>query len=372
MPTLLIATRKGAFQLRSDAARDSWQLTGPAQLGHIINQVVQDPRDPRSLLMAARPGHLGPTVYRSTDWGATWTEASKPPAFPKAAEGERGETVDHVAALVPGHAAEPGVWYAGTSPQALFRSEDGGDTWESTGFNTHPKRRDWIGPPEMSPPDGARLHSILVDPRDQRHMYIGLSSGGVFESTDGGTQWSTLNKGQSAEFLPTPDADYGHDPHCVRLHPLMPDRLYQQNHCGIYRMERAAAEWLRIGDNMPREIGDIGFPMVLHPRDPECVFVFPMDGQTVWPRVSVDGKPAVYTTRDAGATWRRLDRGLPTEQAWFTVFRQSMNADAHDPMGLYFGTTSGEIWASKDEGESWKCIAMHLPRILAVEVAELA
>jgi hypothetical protein len=197
-----------------------------------------------------------------------------------------------------------------------------------------------------------------------------MSSGGVFESTDRGADWKPLNKGCRADFLPAPDPEYGHDPHCVRLHPMNPDRLYQQNHCGIYRMDRPDDEWIRIGEAMPKKVGDIGFPLVLHPRDPETVWVFPMDGTEVWPRTSPGGKPAVYVTRDGGQSWRRQSKGLPKRQAWFTVKRQAMTADNRDPLGLYFGTTSGEIWASRDEGGKWTCIASHLPHIYSVEVAE--
>src|SRR6185436_18034519 len=185
--------------------------------------------------------------------------------------------------------------------------EDAGNTWEGiSGFNDHPMRDTWVGGLGDGTPDGPKMHSILIDPRDPNHMYIGMSGGGVFESTDRGADWKPLNKGCIADFLPTPDPEYGHDPHCVRLHPMKPDRLYQQNHCGIYRMDRDEGSWVRIGDNMPKDIGDIGFPMVLHPRDPETAWVFPMDGTTVWPRTSPDGKPAAYVTHNGGKKWKRL------------------------------------------------------------------
>ena len=150
------------------------------------------------------------------------------------------------------------------------------------------------------------------------------------------------------------------------------DRLYQQNHCGIYRLDRPSRQWLRIGKNMPQQVGDIGFPLVLHPRDADTAWVFPMDGTAVWPRTSPAGRPAVYATHDAGATWQRLDAGLPAGEAWWTVKRQAMTADRRNPVGLYFGTTSGELWMSRDEGKEWRCIAQHLPEIYAVEAAELA
>jgi photosystem II stability/assembly factor-like uncharacterized protein len=368
---VMVGTRKGAFLFRSDAGRAKWRVTGPIFLGQIVHHVVLDPRDGATMLMASRTGHLGPTVFRSTDGGATWAEAARPPAFGK---GASGRVVDHVFWLTPGHASEPGVWYAGSSPQGLFRSVDGGVNWDGVaGFNEHPQLTDWIGGDQDGTPDGPKMHSINVDPRDAGHLYISMSGGGTFESTDRGATWRPLNKGVEAPGRPPPpdgtEYEYGHDPHCMFLHPRQPDRLYQQNHCGIYRLDRPGERWTRIGASMPEHVGDVGFPIVLHPRDPDTVWVFPMDGGTVWPRTSIDGKPAAYRTRDGGTTWVRQDRGLPRAQAWFTVKRQAMCADAGDPVGVYFGTTGGEIWASTNEGASWKCIAQHLPHVYSVTAA---
>jgi len=367
---ILVGTRKGLFVLTGDAGRKAWRVSAPHFLGHIVHHAVLDPRDRRTLLVAARAGHLGPTVFRSTDRGRIWKEASRPPAFPKAAAGETGLVVAHVFWLTPGHASEPGVWYAGTSPQGLFRTADGGNTWQGIdGFNANPMRTAWVGGLQEAPPDGATLHSINVDPRDPQHLYIGMSAGGVFESTDGGARWRPLNHGVAADFLPDPDAEYGHDVHCLRISPAAPDVLYHQNHCGIYRLQRPAERWTRIGEKMPKAVGDIGFPMVAHPRDAQTAWVFPMDGTTVWPRTSPGGKPAVYATRNGGASWQKLAQGLPAKDAWWTVKRQAMCADARDPVGLYFGTTSGEIWASTDEGKRWRCVARHLPHVYSVEAA---
>jgi len=365
---LLVGTRKGAFLLRADRERRAWSISEPKFLGHVVQHLVLDPRDGTTMLLGSRTGHLGPTVLRSTDVGETWTEATRPPAFRAGDPFERA--LRAVFWLTPGHDSENDVWYAGGVPQGLFRSEDAGDTWEPVaGWNEHPEWPTWAEWPEEGTPDGSMLHSINVDPRDSTHLYIGLSGGGVFESTDAGSDWAPLNAGSVATFLPDPEPEFGHDPHCVRLHPLRPDRLYQQNHCGIYRMERADGRWTRIGDNMPRDVGDIGFPIELHPRDPDTAWVFPMDGTDVWPRTSPDGKPAAYMTRDAGESWTRCDNGLP-ERAWYTVKRQAMTVDDGDPVGVYFGTTSGEIWASADEGASWRCIAEHLPEIYTVEFAD--
>jgi len=367
-PVLLIGTRKGVFVCTGDGARSSWTLRGPMFLGHIARHVMLDPRDGRRMLLGVSTGHLGPTMFHSDDLGATWTESTRPPAF--RADDDLGRSLKSVFWLTPGHADEPGAWYAGGSPQGLFRSEDGGATWDPLdGWNDHPMWATWAEWPEQNTPDGSMLHSINVDPRDAAHMYIGLSSGGVFETTDAGNSWRPLNAGCEASFQPDPDIEFGHDPHCVRLHPRSPDRLYQQNHCGIYRMDRSDARWVRIGDNMPTDVGDIGFPIELHPRDPDTAWVFPMDGTDVWPRTSPDGRPAVYVTRDAGATWTRCDSGLPAP-AWFTVKRQAMTVDNAPEIGVYFGTTGGEVWASTDEGATWRRIASHLPEIYSVEHAD--
>jgi len=373
---LLVATRKGAFILRADGARRSWKLSGPIFLGNVVHHLVLDPRDRRTLLRAARTGHLGPTVFRSADLGRTWKEASRPPAFARAPEGQpegkKGRVVDHTFWLAPGHADEPQAWYAGTSPQGLFRSEDGGDTWAPLpALNDDPQYRAWMGGEQDGTPDGPKLHSILVDPRDRDHLYFAMSSGGVHESRDGGRRWAPLVEGlEVVEELDPTNVTF-HDPHCVRLCPTRPDRLYQQNHCGIYRLDRPSSRWVRIGKAMPRSVGDIGFPLVLHPRDPEVLWVFPMDGSGVWPRTSPDGKPAAYRSVNGGRTWRRQSAGFPRQQAWWTVKRQAMSADGHDPVGLYLGTTSGEVWASRNGGERWSCVARHLPEIYAVEAAEL-
>ena len=365
---LLVGTRKGAWTLtRADGRGEGWRTEGPLFLGQIVNHLVADPRNPRVRLAAVATGHLGPTIQRSLDGGKTWAEAAQPPAFPK---GEpHGRSVNHTFWLEPGHAEEPGVWWAATSPPALFVSRDDGDTWEGvSGLNEHPKILDWL-PPDGGTPDGSMVAGIAIDPRDAAHMYLATCSAGVLETADRGATWRPLNQNVRCDFLPDPYPEYGQDAHQIALAPTNPDRIWQQNHCGIYRLDRPGERWERIGEAMPTEIGDIGFSIVPHARDADTAWVFPMDGTQVWPRVSPGGRPAAYRTRDGGASWERQDRGFPAEQGWFTVKRQAFCADAGEPMGLYLGTTGGELWMSGDEGESWRQVAAHLPEIYSLSVA---
>lgn len=367
--TLMVATRKGAFYLRSDGTRENWKVSKPVFLGHIVYHMVSDPRGSKVVVMGSKTGHLGPTVMRSTDNGKTWTEATKPPAFAKHDWEEKGRSVENVFWITPGHETEPGVWYAGTSPPGLFRSEDDGDTWHPiAGFNEHHMYGQWMS--NGATPGGQMVHSVRIDPRDPNHIYAAVSVGGVFESHNKGADWHPLNKGCQSDWIPEPDVEYGHDPHCFIFHPLNPDRLYQQNHCGIYKMERSEGVWERIGDNMPKAVGDIGFPIVAHPEDPDCVWVFPMDGTTVWPRTSPDGKPCTYISRNGGKTWKKQNKGLPAADAYFTVKRQAMTCDGRKPLGLYFGTSGGEIWGSSDEGDSWQCLVRYLPEIYSLTILE--
>ena len=358
---LAIGTKKGAFILSGD--RKTWTLSEPILFGNMVYHMVPDKRDPNKILLATKTGHLGPTVFRSEDAGKTWKEARSPPKFPK--DPENPKSVDFVFWLTPGHSSESGVWYAGTSPQGLF----GGDNWTPfDDYNNFPLIKE-ITKDNGGTPIGPLLHSINVDPRDKNHICLAMSSGGFFETKDGGKNWRTFNKNVRADFMPDPYPIYGHCVHNLQLSPANPDVVYQQNHCGIYKINLATDDqWTRIGENMPKEIGDIGFPLILHPRDVNKLWVVPMDGTEVWPRTSVDGKPAVYHSEDGGDTWIRQDNGLPDRNAYFTVLRQATTHDSQDPLGLYVGTRSGEVWASFDEGVTWQCIANHLPDIFSLAV----
>ena len=370
---LLVGTRKGAWTISSDSERKVWRIEGPSHLGAVVSHYVADPRKPGVQMMSVGSGHLGPSVFYSTDYGKSWQEAKTPPAFSVEPNGVE-RSVDHVFWLTPGHVSEPDIWYAGTSPQGLFKSLDGGDTWEEVlGFNHHPDFLDWRGGDKDGTPDGPKLHSVIVDHSDKNHLLVGMSSGGIFESLDAGATWSALNSGVAMDFYPPKEDgseyEFGHDPHCLIMHPVYANRLYHQNHCGLYALDRSTGKrWTRIGDNMPKDIGDIGFPIVVHPRDPDTIWVFPMDGSGQWPRTSPGGKPAVYCSRDGGNSFTRQDKGLPAQQAWWTVKRQCMVVDGMDSLGVYLGTTNGQLWGSLDGGEQWQPIALDLPQIFSVEV----
>jgi hypothetical protein len=352
--------------------------------------VLQDPRGGGTLLAAVRTGHLGPTVYRSKDGGRTWKESERPPRFRTKEQYEnsdlaaddprrQGLALDHVFFLAPGNASQPGVWYAGSSPIGLFKSEDDGVTWDGvSGFNDSPVLAKWCYNFAPGTPDGPKCHSVQADPMNPKRLLVGLSGGGLFLSDDQGGSWRPVNGGVAMDFAPPKDDgteyEYGHDPHDAVIHPANPRRWYHQNHCGIYRLDwkdgAKEQRWTRIGNNMPKEVGDIGFPMTCHPKDDKTVWVVPMDGGTVWPRTSVGGKPAVFRTRDAGESWQRLDRGLPST-AWHTVLRQAMAHNGGTPLELTFGTTSGEVWRSTDEGDSWHNVASGLPKIMSLTAARL-
>lgn len=375
-PTLLIGTAKGAFRLGKHGAH--WKLSPPAHFGSRVNDFRLDPRDGRTLVAAVNSGHLGPAVFLSTDRGATWTESTAAPKFGPASKAKkhagtsRGKSVKLVFWLEPGAAATPGVWYATSSPQGLFRSDDDGRTWRGVaGLNEHPSWAEWFSNGEGGTPDGPSLHSVIVDPRDPRHLYVGASSGGVFESCDEGATWRPLNRGIESDFMPPGEHETGHDPHHVMLAPSDPDRLWQQNHCGFYVLDRAKGDvWKRVGRKLPKDVGDVGFGVATHPTDRNVAWMFPMDGTKSWPRTTVGGKPCLYRTEDGGKSWTRQDRGMPKADAYWTVLRQALVADDEPAAtGVYFGTTSGEVWASFDAGRNWECLARHLPRIYSLRTA---
>ena len=346
---LLAGTRKGLFLLESDEGRRDWRLEGPLLPGWSVFHAILDGRD-RVLHAAANSAVYGGTVQRSRDRGKTW-QRSESLALPEDSGLKLGETW-HVE---PGR-ADRELWL-GAAPGVLFHSEDGGETWEPVrGIVEHPTRERWH-------PGGGGMctHSIQVDPSDPRRIYVGISAAGVFRSDDGGEIWMPANRGVAADFLPEKYPELGQCVHKLLLHPGRPERLWQQNHCGVYRSDDRGESWERLDDNgLP---SGFGFPLALDPDHPDAAFVVPEEGGEN--RVTCDGRLGVYRTGDGGAHWELASAGLP-EPAWAAVKREGM---AFDRERVYLGTQAGVIYAFDRASTRWHEVARDLPEILSIEVA---
>jgi len=347
---VLVGTRKGLFLLEGDDERREWSLEGPLLTGFSVFHALADPRD--GSLYACTNFFGGGTVQRSTDGGKTWERAE-----------ELGLPDDELKLNAVWH-LEPGgdgeLWLGG-DPGVLFRSDDKGVTWEPNRALLEHETRDRWGPGA----GGMCLHSINVDPNDANRLVIGISAAGVFRSDDAGESWEPVNKGTAADFLPEPYPDVGQCVHKVLVHPQQPDRLWQQNHCGVYRSDDRGTSWERLdGNGLP---SGFGFPLMLDPRDPDTAYVIPEQGADN--RVVAEGRLGVYRTRDGGASWELAADGLP-ERAWVGVLREASAWDGRDPNGLYFGTQGGSVFVSPSAGDEWIEAARFLPPVLSVETAE--
>ena len=360
---LMVGTRKGAFFLTADGARKSWSLSGPHHAGGDVFHLAYDDREGGTIFAAINSPIWGPEVQRSDDLGATWQKSRQNPAFPR----ERGDSVEQVWHIEPGRPSEPGVVYAGVSPAALFRSSDGGETWgEVVPLSEHPTRAMWEGGF-----GGLCLHSMVLDPADVRRMWVGISAVGIFGTEDGGASWAPMNAGVRADFMPDPFLELGQCPHKMLAHPSMPDRLYQQNHCGFFRSDDGGRRWLDLSDGLPSRFGMV---MGTHSSDSDTVYVVPEDkalGTDVGGgvRYVTDARFRVYRSRNAGADWEPLTRGLPQRNAYLHVQREGMATDSLDDCGVYVGTTTGQIFYSRDDGDTWELMIDHLPPINSVDAA---
>jgi hypothetical protein len=328
---VLVGTRKGLYTLWGDDDRRRWRAEGPQLAGWGVFHAMLDPRD-GAVYAAANHAVYGPTVQRSTDRGATWRRSRKI-----------------------GLPEESGLTLNGADPGVLFRSVDGGESWDvNRGLLEHPTRDRW-----HPGAGGMSCHSVQLDPRDRGRMYVGITAAGVFRSDDGGESWVPINADVVADFLGDPHAEVGQCPHKLLLHPARPDRLWQQNHFGVYRSDDRGDSWVRLDE--PGLPSGFGFALMLDPNDPDAAFVIPETSPEY--HYSPGGRFAVYGTRDAGATWEAMADGLP-EPAWAAVLRE---ASAYDAESLYFGTQSGSFFALTD-GDRWVEAVRHLPPILSIEV----
>jgi photosystem II stability/assembly factor-like uncharacterized protein len=346
----MVGTRKGLFMLRGDDDRCTWQVEDLLLEGWAVYHATIDARD-GTIYAAANHTVYGPTVQRSADGGRTWRRSRRLSLRPRSPL-----TMNAAWHIAPGRPAQPGTLYLGGDPGVLFQSDDHGETWEpNRGLLEHPTRDQW------SPGAGGLCcHSIQLDPDDPQRMYVGISAAGTFRTDDGGLTWLPLNKGVEIDMAPDPYPEVGQCVHKLLLHPARPQRLWQQNHCGVYRSDDRGDTWERVdGNGLPSVFG---FPIMLDPADPDVAIVIPEKSYEY--HYSTDARLGVYRTRDAGRSWELMSAGLP-QRAWAAVLRE---ASAFDADSQYFGTQSGSFFALTD-GDTWVEAVRHLPPILSVEVA---
>ena len=352
---LLVGTAKGAFLFRSDRSRRRWEKSGPHFGGRSVYAMAYDGREGRHRIWAApKSFHWGAELCASDDFGKTWSRPETPQiSFPESA----GASLNHVWQIEPGAEAEPDRLFCGVEPSALFESRDAGKTWSlNEGLWNHPHRARWT-------PGGGGLclHTIVTDAARPERLTIATSTGGVYRSDDGGATWQARNRGIKAYFLKEKDPEFGQCVHKIVHHSATPDRLFLQHHFGLYRSDDAGDSWRAASRGVP---SDFGFGMAMHPRDPDTVYVVPLQSDEF--RCPPEGKLRVYRTQDGARSWKPLARGLPQKDCFDTVLRDSLTTDAEDPAGVYFGTRNGWLYASRDEGDSWSVVCESLPQITCV------
>jgi photosystem II stability/assembly factor-like uncharacterized protein len=365
---VLVGTRKGAFILTADGKREQWNVSGPHFPGWEIYHLKGSTADPNRLYASQSSGWFGQQIQRSDDGGITW----EPVGHEFTYHGVPGTHQWYDGTQHPWKFArvwhlepsprDPDTVYAGVEDAALFRSVDGGQTWdELSGLRCHPTGASW-----QPGAGGMCLHTIVVDPANPERIFIAISAAGAFRSEDAGQTWRPINRGLQSQFMPDPDAEVGHCVHRIAMHPKQPNVLFMQKHWDVMRSDNAGDSWHEVSGNLPT---DFGFPIDVHAHEPETIYVVPITSDSH--HFPPEGKLRVYRSRTGGNEWEALTKGLPQRDCYVNVLRDAMAVDSLDSCGIYFGTTGGQVYASADAGDSWAPIVRDLPAVMSVEVQTL-
>jgi photosystem II stability/assembly factor-like uncharacterized protein len=365
---VLVGTRKGAFVLTSDGKRERWDVSGPHFGGWEIYHLTGSPADPARIYVSQSNGWFGQLIQRSNDGGTTWEPVGNQFHY----EGVPGTHLWYDGTPHPWEFArvwhlepsltDPDTIYAGVEDAGLFRSVNGGKTWqELPGLRTHDSAPSW-----QPGAGGMCLHTIVLDPTDPGRMFIAISAAGVFRTDDAGKTWRPVNRGLRSDGIPDPDAAVGHCVHRIAMHSSRPDVLFMQKHWDVMRSDDAGESWREISGNLPT---DFGFPIDVHAHEPDTIYVVPIKSDSE--HYPPDGKLRVYRSRTGGDEWEALTNGLPQSNCYVNVLRDAMSVDSLDSCGVYFGTTGGQVYASADAGDSWAPIVRDLPAVLSVQAQTL-
>ncbi len=366
---VLVGTRKGAFVLESDGKRKEWKVDGPHFAGWEIYHVKASPADPMRLYASQSSSWFGQIIQRSDDGGRTWEPVGNRFVYDGTPGTHRWyDGTPHpwefarVWHLEPS-LADPDLVYAGVEDAALFRSIDGGRSWEELpGLRRHPSAGSW-----QPGAGGMCLHTIIVDPSDANRIICAISAAGAFRSDDGGTTWRPINRGLKSAGIPEPQAEVGHCVHRIAMHLTKPNVLFMQKHWDVMRSDDGGDSWREVSGNLPT---DFGFTIDVHAHEPQTIYVVPIKSDSE--HFPLDGRLRVYRSRTGGDEWEALTNGLPQRDCYVNVLRDAMAVDALDSCGIYFGTTGGQVYVSPDSGDMWMPIVRDLPAVLSVEVQTLA
>ena len=366
---VLVGTRKGAFVLTSDGKRAEWKVSGPHFAGWEIYHLKGSPKNPNRIYASQSSGWFGQQVQRSDDGGETWEAVGKDFLY----DGVPGthqwyDGTQHPWEFKRIWHFEPSLTdaetvYAGAEDAALFRSTDGGTTWQELSGLREAKGKLW-----QPGAGGMCLHTIVLDPANSERIFVAISAAGAFRSDDGGRTWSPINQGLKSLYeLPDPTAEVGHCVHRIAMHPSRPGVLFMQKHWDVMRSDNAGDSWTEVSGNLP---SDFGFPIDVHAHEPETIYVVPIKSDSE--HFPPDGKLRVYRSRTGGNEWEALTKGLPQNDCYVNVLRDAMAVDSMDECGVYFGTTGGQVYGSADAGDTWNAIVRDLPAVLSVEVQTLS